>query len=222
MVWLLSLGMIILRCTQDILCINSSFCLILNGTPLCKYHRMCLPFYLLMGIWVISGFWSFKIKLHLWLSQIKLFSPHARGWVWKVAMLPRNGFSLEPNSILFRLREIKIDFLFFFFFAYWMPDNGLKNHLSFIDTNTFLLQSGLLLNEFNTQNSCRYIRNTWWGNKMSEWTLVSIHQGSRKVKRQQGVGGPLRIQLSEAVGWTELPQFVVGAKWAQPRAQGNA
>lgn len=175
-----------------------------------------------MGIWVISGFWSFKIKLHLWLSQIKLFSPHVRGWVWKVAMLTRNGFSLEPNSILFRLREIKIDFLFFFFLpteclimVWKIICHLLTQTLSCYNLDSCWMSSIL-------RNSCRYIRNTWWGNKMSEWTLVSIHQGSRKVKRQQGAGGPLRIQLSEAVGWTELPQFVVGAKWAQPRAQGNA
>ena len=76
LVWLLSLGMIVLRCIQDVMCINSSFCLILNSIPLCKYNKMCLLSCLLIGIWVISGFWSFKIKLHLCLLELKLFFPH--------------------------------------------------------------------------------------------------------------------------------------------------
>lgn len=81
LVWLLSLIIITSRFIQDVVCINSSFCLIPSSIPRCKYTEVCLPFYLLIDIWVISGLWLFKIKLHLWLLQMKLFflSPMVRG-----------------------------------------------------------------------------------------------------------------------------------------------
>ena len=81
LVWLLSLIIMTLRFIQDVVCINSSFFLILRSIPLCKYTKVRLPFYPLIDIWVISGFWLFKIKLHLWLLQMKLFylSPTGRG-----------------------------------------------------------------------------------------------------------------------------------------------
>lgn len=54
-VWLLSLSTMSPRCIHVGVCVRASFLLWLNHTPLLGETTFCLPFYPLMGTWVVSS-----------------------------------------------------------------------------------------------------------------------------------------------------------------------
>lgn len=152
--------------------------------PLCKHTIVCLSFYWLMDIWVVSSLGLSKIRLCFvflfflfFLNRAAFFfffknkdmllattqsHSHLRFHLWGRAgvKLIVNGSLLlgGPPSMLFGSRELKQ------FLVYWICSSDFSITSNFFDTNLvhcYNLDSCWISSI--CKNSCGYIRKTWWG-----------------------------------------------------------